>query len=364
MRVASASARLASMVVVAGAVGLAACAGVLGLGASEPGPFPHRAHVRSGISCTDCHRGMSEGTRTDALHLPGDDTCAETGCHPGPHREPSDLGGRPCLACHGRPDTRVALVQARAHLRFEHRAHEAAGAGKCVRCHSGVRRDDDRLRPAMAECLGCHHHRDQFEIRDCDGCHVDLAAELSRPASHLVHTDDFARTHGDVAAASADLCGSCHRQTFCTSCHGAEVPLLPSRSEPEDPLRAGVHRAGFLARHAVDAHAEPALCTSCHSPSSCRDCHERAGVASAGAPGAGAGPHPPGWVGVTRNDHGPAARRDPVSCAGCHGGAGELLCVDCHREGGVGGNPHPPGWRSNKPLSQRPCRLCHVVGLP
>jgi hypothetical protein len=73
-------------------------------------------------------------------------------------------------------------------------------------------------------------------------------------------------------------------------------------------------------------------------------------------------PHPPGWVGPARadNEHGRAARRDPVSCAGCHGGAGEALCVSCHRVGGVGGNPHPPGYRSNQPMTALPCRQCHL----
>jgi hypothetical protein len=78
------------------------------------------------------------------------------------------------------------------------------------------------------------------------------------------------------------------------------------------------------------------------------------------AGGGAASPHPTGWVGVDRNEHGRAARRDPASCAACHGGAGEALCVSCHRVGGVGGNPHPPGFRDARALSDLPCRTCHV----
>jgi hypothetical protein len=85
------------------------------------------------------------------------------------------------------------------------------------------------------------------------------------------------------------------------------------------------------------------------------------GVAALSPGLGGLSPHPAGWVGVGigGNDHGPAARRDPAACASCHGGAGEQLCVSCHRVGGVGGSPHPPGWQSNQPRSALPCRLCH-----
>jgi hypothetical protein len=56
-----------------------------------------------------------------------------------------------------------------------------------------------------------------------------------------------------------------------------------------------------------------------------------------------------------------SARIDPASCASCHGGAGEQLCVSCHKVGGVGGNIHGPGFASNKSKTRDvPCRQCHV----
>jgi hypothetical protein len=62
--------------------------------------------------------------------------------------------------------------------------------------------------------------------------------------------------------------------------------------------------------------------------------------------------------------HGVQARLDPFSCASCHGGAGEQLCVDCHRVGGPGGNPHGRGFTSNKDkILDVPCRFCHA-GTP
>jgi hypothetical protein len=111
-----------------------------------------------------------------------------------------------------------------------------------------------------------------------------------------------------------------------------------------------------LARHPEEARGDPGLCTTCHTESSCVDCHTRENVAG----GSTRSPHPPGWA---NGEHGVQARIDPMSCASCHGGAGEQLCVGCHSVGGPGGNPHGPGFSSRKDEHHDlPCRLCHGVG--
>ncbi len=344
--------RLAAL---AAAVAIAACAGVLGLRRSGTRVFPHRAHVVRGISCVTCHPGISEAGDEGPLHLPDQAACGPT-CHPQPH------DARPCLDCHSEPFASAGAADARAHLRFEHRSHMVVAAGNCMRCHNAVAEGDSRLRPQMAACFGCHEHDRARDVRRCDGCHVDLAEEGTPPSTHLVHEGDFVREHGIKAASSADLCATCHGERFCASCHGVTVAPVPRRRTLGDPLRPSVHRAGFRARHSDEAHADPGACLSCHQPERCAGCHVAEGVAGAAA----ASPHPAGWVGLTpgENQHGRAARRDPAACASCHGGAGEALCVGCHREGGVGGNPHPPGWSSRLPRDAMPCRLCHAPGGP
>lgn len=339
---------------VAALAGTAACAGILGLRKAAPDRFPHRAHVLEGVACIDCHKGMSEAGDTGPLHLPDDATCVT--CHVQPHDT------RPCSGCHAGAYTAADLMQAREHLRFSHQRHMGEVKGNCVRCHSGVA-GEERLRPTMATCLSCHQHRDQFAVRDCKGCHVDLPSEMTRPVSHLVHGPDFTREHGVRAASAADLCSTCHKESFCTGCHGATTAALPSRLGFDVPMGADLHRAGFMARHAEALRADPGMCSSCHTESSCRDCHDRRQVSAPLGEVANRSPHPPGWVGVaTMNSHGPAARRDPAACASCHGGAGEALCIGCHRVGGVGGSIHPPGWSSRKNTSEVPCRACHVPG--
>jgi hypothetical protein len=341
------------------AIGLAACASVLGIRPTSPShPFEHRAHVLKGISCVECHTGVQTAGDGGPLHLPTDATCV--GCHQKPHDD------RSCLGCHSEPYVRQAVELARTNLRFTHSQHTLAANGDCVRCHVEVTeaRPDAPL-PKMATCFGCHEHRDQWTLRDCDGCHVDLAgsgmAEGILPDDHVVHDGDWIREHGARAASERDLCATCHSERQCASCHGeGTVPALPARLAFDEVRLPGLHRAGFAARHADEAHADPGLCTTCHTESSCVDCHTRLAV----APGTTTrSPHPAGWLTTNGGEHGTQARIDPVSCAGCHGGAGEQLCVGCHRVGGPGGNPHGPGFSSRKDEHHDlPCRSCHGVG--
>jgi hypothetical protein len=331
-----------------------ACAKLLGWKAPGPHPFEHRAHTRAGLSCLSCHAGVDRAGDSGPLHLPDDASCVT--CHAKPH-DP-----RSCTGCHGGVAAAQGAADAVAHLRFAHEQHVPQVKYNCVRCHADVARDGEFLRPRMATCFGCHAHQDDLDRRTCDRCHVDLPAEGVRPLSHLVHDGDWPREHGVRAAGQQDLCATCHSQRFCGGCHGVNVPALPARLAFDAPEGASVHRAGFRARHADEARGAPGTCLGCHREDFCVGCHtdERVG---AGAPGA-LSPHPPGWVSLRggESSHGRAARRNPVECAGCHGGGGEALCVGCHQVGGVGGNPHPPGWSSRQPRSALPCRLCHPVG--
>lgn len=347
-------ARLALLLVLS--LALAACASVLGFKPRSPAhPFEHHAHAVAGVQCVQCHEGVQTAGKNGPPHYPSDASCRR--CHDKPHDD------RPCSLCHGESRVRSGVELARSRLRFDHRTHMSEVHGECVRCHVEVTEPSDAILPTMASCFACHRHKDQWTLRDCNGCHVDLAAEDSPPESHLVHDGDWLREHGVRAASARDLCSSCHSERSCAKCHGVgTVPALPSRLAFDDVSSPSMHRAGFRSRHADEARANPGLCSTCHSESSCQACHAASGV----LPGSGArSPHPPGWLtpGFGGGEHGMAARVDPEACAGCHGGAGEQLCVSCHRVGGPGGNPHGPGFSSTKNARRDlPCRLCHGVG--
>jgi Cytochrome c7 and related cytochrome c len=329
---------------------LAACAGILGFTRGAPQAFPHRAHVVAGVACTQCHAGM--GSNATALHLPDAASC--TSCHAKPH------DAHPCLTCHAAPTAIAALVEARDHLVFDHAPHMAPTQGNCARCHVGIADGDDHLRPPMATCFKCHDHDAARDARRCDACHRGLEDTKLLPETHLAHDGNWLREHGTRAASSGDLCQSCHKERFCAECHGANVAVLPATMHFADPFAPSVHRAGFRARHALEARAEPGACATCHTPDRCAACHLAQGVAGPGR----RSPHPPGWVGLgaAGNQHGRDARRDPAACAACHDGAGQALCIGCHKVGGIGGSPHPAGWSSRLPLTALPCRLCHAIG--
>jgi hypothetical protein len=344
------SARFSLLLVMA--LVLAACAGILGIRRAPSHPFEHGVHVTKGINCLVCHGGIMSADEQPRTHFPDTADCVK--CHTKPHDT------RTCSGCHGEDHIRAGAEMAQRHLRFEHRVHIAATKGDCVHCHVDVGLEKpEALRPKMATCFGCHQHENQWAVRDCDGCHVDLRGENTLPASHLIHEGDWLREHGVRAASARDLCAACHTERSCASCHGVNVPALPARLAFDEVRLSGLHRAGFRSRHADEARAQGGLCISCHSERSCNDCH----TASRVAPGtAGRSPHPPGWLTTGRGggQHGMQARIDPVSCASCHGGAGEQLCVGCHRVGGAGGNPHGPGFSSAKDkVRDLPCRLCH-----
>jgi len=328
-----------------------ACAGVLGLSKSQPQPFPHRAHVTKGVPCTRCHVGISEDDGSK-LHIPDDTTCVE--CHQKPH------DSRPCLGCHTTEGKLAELMEAREHLVFQHKAHFKEVKGNCARCHVGVAEGDTRMRPPMAACFKCHDQQAASNASRCDACHKDLEDSGTLPATHLAHDADWLSEHGLRAASSGELCQSCHKEAFCASCHGQTVAALPATMKFGNPFSPSVHRAGFASRHSLEAHSEPGTCTTCHQPERCATCHIAKGVAGDGR----RSPHPPGWVGLTASEnlHGREARRDPASCAACHDGGGQSLCIGCHKVGGVGGNPHPPGWSSRISLSSAPCRFCHPIG--
>jgi hypothetical protein len=333
----------------------AACAQVLGIRPADRKAFPHHAHTNKGVNCMTCHEGITSATDTGPLHIPGVDKCVT--CHTKPH-DP-----RNCRQCHGLDYVREEAALAQETLKFQHKKHLPRMKGQCVMCHQGVQRDADHIRPSMGVCLTCHQHQDDFfESRNCDRCHKDLPGEHVKPSSHVIHEGDWLREHGTRAATARDLCSTCHADKFCASCHGRTVPMLPERMAFDDPMRAGVHRAGFRSRHSLEARTQAGLCQTCHTPQTCESCHQENHVdVSSG----GRSPHPKGWLGLRgeSNEHGRAAWRDPSTCAACHTGAGEQMCIGCHRVGGTGGNPHRAGWTSKlRPTVDQPCRQCHGGG--
>jgi hypothetical protein len=335
------------------AVALAAVAACRSGGA--PARFPHRVHL-AGIpcgvpgkpeclSCASCHAVSG----TDGMHRMPDAALCD-GCHEDAHRTRGVLG--------------FAAKRARSEIHIDHDRHLALDtiAGQCVPCHAGVVDAQRSALPPMSECFTCHEHQRQWEQGECAPCHDARDLSQTLPETFLRHDAAFMRHHGQLLAdeQQAMLCRTCHTQSQCQACHDVSQDLSVEARRPESIESGQVHRGDFLVRHAIEARSEPARCLACHTEQTCDACHAARGVsANLLDP---TDPHPPEWIGNdtgSSNFHGFVARRDILSCAGCHEAGPATNCIRCHQVGGYGGNPHPNGWKSNRSSGDEMCRYCH-----
>jgi hypothetical protein len=232
--------------------------------------------------------------------------------------------------------------------------------GQCVACHSGAVQQQSTLFPPMDQCFSCHEHEQQFARAECAPCHTAEDVARLEPVSFQRHDENWSRHHGHDANLRPDLCQTCHTQNQCDDCHDVTQGMAVEARRPERIEANFVHRADFITRHAMEARSQPGTCTSCHQPETCDACHLERGVS--GNRFDGRNPHPPGWTSgnpASVDFHGRAARRDLLSCAGCHDRGPLTNCIDCHRVGGRGGNPHPRGFESFRSRGDGMCRYCH-----
>jgi hypothetical protein len=119
------------------------------------------------------------------------------------------------------------------------------------------------------------------------------------------------------------------------------------------------HPPDFIARHAPAAYASQSDCASCHNPEVfCRSCHEGQGMGSRGRLGVAFHTANPFWI----VGHGAAARQGLEGCASCHT---QSSCTQCHSAAlGWRINPHGPGFDAARMRQANPllCRLCHRGG--
>lgn len=355
------------------AIACLACA--LGLMACRTPPEPrdsirfrHGPHLAEGITCARCHGaafGAAEDDDDDVVPstsypaaasrplLPAEADCRS--CHTDPTRDR-------CERCHTEPRRAATYAPSDRGLVFDHARHTREQPGMCVRCHGAAA---DRTlaayeprQPPMATCTSSCH-RDDMRALTCARCHTDLHRYRIDDVAMLSHGPGFVRRHGVQATADGALCTQCHEPTFCEDCHmSAQGPPL-EMFEPTAVYRDFVHRGDFLARHGIEVGLERGTCVRCHGVSYCDGCHQASGVGGSVAAGS---PHPPGWLDpLSAFGHARAARRDMLSCVSCHEQDAERTCVPCHRVGGAAGNPHPPGFGAGMdPLRHAVCRACHA----
>jgi len=340
---------LASFVVV-----LAACHNVRPVPTKEDKIiFSHDFHQKLDVSCDTCHVGVAQAQSLQPSLLPKEAKCLE--CHI-EHKESKNCGF--CHTDSDKPGTYVARVR---DIEMPHVKHATK---PCATCHRVLPESDapPPPRPTMGDCTSCHEHAEDYAQARCEPCHRDLWRFPVQPVATFSHQGNFLREHAPQARTSAVTCGRCHDQTFCSECHANTVPSRVEVRFPEEILRRFIHRDSYVTAHVLDARADPASCQRCHGTSFCDSCHTLQRLTPVVAKPRS--PHPPGWSFPGAMEfHGEAARRDILSCAGCHDQGAASNCVTCHRVGGVGGNPHPSGFLKHHDLGEARkngmCLACH-----
>lgn len=312
--------------------------------------FSHQDHLSRGAGCPSCHAAIDDPKAT----LPGHESCAGT-CH-----DVQDQST--CTVCHTDTARARSSRSADRGLIFRHATHREATHNNCMRCHQAVATASSKVEmPSMESCGESCHREDLRELK-CDRCHVELARYPLQSIRSWAHTGNFERRHGAAAKHAPATCTTCHEQTFCSDCHADATPVGLELRRADQTTRAFIHPAPYEALHAIDAAARKDSCDTCHRPSFCTSCHAQRGLA--GLEQTIVSQHPAGWLDpMSTKFHGLEARRSIASCAGCHDQGERSVCVRCHQVGGTGGNPHPHKFRRrDPPEDNRMCRVCHLNG--
>ncbi|MFC1661892.1 hypothetical protein ACFL3S_10660, partial [Gemmatimonadota bacterium] len=285
--------------------------------------FPHETHSVFFAECSACHGGIGSGTG-EGLY-PENSMCAA--CHDGstaPQIQWETPGPR------------------NTNLGFDHALHEL----ECEMCHlPGGTEDLSSLAiPEPEVCMGCHtpEAESHLQIERCSFCHVpvvdaslsqEVVAGFPKPGSHSAA--GFAVTHGRSATAAPSNCSVCHDRTSCFTCHGGathlpaailEIPLPgetgPAGVQIPEQIVPSFHEGNFAMSHGPAAASGQPDCTTCHSESSCVECHEAQGSPSF---------HPLNFLA----SHGPEAYGRVSDCSSCHNT--EAFCRECHMGMGIQG---------------------------
>jgi hypothetical protein len=266
-----------------------------------------------------------------------------------------------CLACHvNAPESPV--IQA---LALDSRVPAYVAMQPVPPGHDSpafMRSHGKEAQMATATCATCHTQA------SCTTCHVDAAPRaiaslpvadpLRAPGAQLErtpppsHTWEFRDRHGPEASARPATCETCHTRSSCLECH-----------RPENATGGGFHPQNFLTRHPSAAYSREANCSDCHNPAQfCQACHQQAGLV--GRTRLGSGGYHDAFRGFSLG-HGQAARQSLESCVACHT---ERDCAACHSAvgGGFRFSPHGPGFNAARARARNPavCIACHGTNIP
>lgn len=134
----------------------------------QPIDFTHKIHLKNGIQCLGCHRGVTKGPQAA---LPSVTLCMA--CHRVIATKNPEIKKLAAYDKKGEevPWRRVYWFYPSAHVTFWHSPHIRAGVA-CKTCHGDMRLQTVAVRKAgltMGFCVDCHKARGAST--DCTTCH-------------------------------------------------------------------------------------------------------------------------------------------------------------------------------------------------
>jgi hypothetical protein len=112
---------------------------------------------------------------------------------------------------------------------------------------------------------------------DCGECHSDVSAGTLKAYSSFKHGTIFVKQHGFYARQGQNLCTSCHKPAFCAECHTRRPGMSPATRNADRPDRMAPHRGDYVMQHRIDGRVDPGSCVRCHGNKAdgrCRGCHK------------------------------------------------------------------------------------------
>lgn len=104
----------------------------------------------------------------------------------------------------------------------------------------------------------------------CTDCH-DRRGKIAY--EDFNHTPFFSTGHRSVAGRQGAVCSMCHQPSFCNDCHATSVELKPADRRPTETFRGAPHRGDYLTRHKIEGRIDPTSCFRCHgNPKTTRTC--------------------------------------------------------------------------------------------
>ena len=112
----------------------------------------------------------------------------------------------------------------------------------------------------------------------CTECHENEPMKGSNKLyGSLNHTPAFVKDHKFAANQDIQSCATCHSQSSCSDCHTGKGVVSPAIKLADRPDRMSPHRGGYLAIHRIEGKLDPTGCFKCHGRANnqiCTTCHK------------------------------------------------------------------------------------------